>query len=228
MGFLRLHKKSRVERNALQVVDSVKLASVKRYFNGLTEESMARTIDEVALMRSAAPALENLQTVLETDLVLPLSRALSMTGLSPRMLSREFHISEILVEPSARVTKHVRTGIVSQTPLKLVPTKIRHLLGVAAMRRDLEVPTTNWQVYTHFDQVAPDAEWKSNDRTIAIEFDAGFYSPRSVQKKARMFQAAYQGGLIWGVCSERREQTVIRHLADVNLSTPTLVVNWQE
>jgi hypothetical protein len=228
MGFLRLSKKSRVERNALQVVDSVKLASVKRYFEGLTEESMARTIDEIALMRSAAPALDNLQTVLETDLVLPLSRALSMTGLSPRMLSREFHISEILVESSARVMGSVRTAIISPKPLSVEPTKVRHLLGVAAMRKDLNVPVEQWRVTTHLDQVSPDAEWTSDRGMVAVEFDAGFYSPRSIQRKARTFQAAYNGGLIWGVCSKQRETTVIGHLADVQLSTPSLVVNWRE
>jgi hypothetical protein len=189
---------------------------------------MAKTTDEIALMRSAAPALEALQTVLETDLVLPLSRALSMTGLSPRMLSREFHISEILVEPSAGVLSPVRTAVISPKPLNVEPTKVRHLLGVAAMRRDLGVATEHWSVYTHLDQVAPDAEWITDRGLAAIEFDAGFYSPRSIQKKARMFQAAYNGGLVWGVCSKQRQKTVTRHLADVKLSTPSLVVNWRE
>jgi hypothetical protein len=38
---------------------------------------------------------------------------------------------------SDRVTNPVRTNIVSQKRLNLEPTKVRHLLGVAAMRRDL-------------------------------------------------------------------------------------------
>jgi hypothetical protein len=189
---------------------------------------MARTTDEIALMRSAAPAIEALQTVLETDLVLPFSRALSMTGLSPRMLSREFHISEILIEPSAGVLSPVRTAIISPKPLNVEPTKVRHLLGVAAMRRDLEVPVEQWRVTTHLDQVSPDAEWTSDRGVIAGEFDAGFYSPRSIQRKARLFQAAYNGGLVWGVCSKQRETTVTGHLAVVKLSTPSLVVNWRE
>ncbi len=121
-----------------------------------------------------------------------------MTGLSPRSLSREFHVSELLVEPSARVTNPVRTNIISQKRLNLEPTKVRHLLGVAAMRRDLGVPTEDWRVTTHLDQVSPDAEWTRGERVVAIEFDAGFYSPRSIQRKARVFQAAYMGGLIWG------------------------------
>jgi hypothetical protein len=201
---------------------------VKRQINTLFEVNMAKTTDEIFLMRSAAPALEALQTVLETDLVLPLSRALSLTGLSPRMLSREFHISEILVEPSAGVLSPVRTAIISPKPLNVEPTKVRHLLGVAAMRRDLGVPVEQWRVTTHLDKVSPDAEWTTDRGTVAIEFDAGFYSPRSIQRKARLFQAAYNAGLIWGVCSKQRETTVIGHLADVKLSTPSLVINWRE
>ena len=107
---------------------------------------MLMTTGEREMIRSAAPALEALQTALETDIALPLSRALTMTGLSPRMLSRKFHLSSILVEPSAFVVPAVRTGVISQKPLKLVPTKVRHLLGVAAMRRDLKVSTEDWCV----------------------------------------------------------------------------------
>jgi hypothetical protein len=189
---------------------------------------MAMTNGERELARSAAPALEALQMVLETDIVLPLSRALSMTGLSPRMLSREFHISEILVESRAYVVPAVRTGIISEKPLNLKPTGIRHLLGVAAMRRNLNVAPEHWQVNTLVEQVSPDAEWTSPGGLVAIEFDVGFYSPRSIQRKARLFKAAYRGGLIWGVCSKSREQTVQGHLAVVQLSTPSIVVNWQE
>ena len=80
---------------------------------------MAKTTDEKTLMRSAAPALEALQTVLETDIVLPLYRAITMTGLSPRMLSRDFFVSDILVEPSANVVSPVKTGIISKKALTL-------------------------------------------------------------------------------------------------------------
>ena len=188
---------------------------------------MAKTRDEIVLTNSATPALEALRTVLETDIVLPLSRALTMTGLSLRMLSRDFFVSDILVEPSARMSA-VKTGIISQKALTLEPTKVRHLLGVAAMRRDLQVPTEDWKVTTHFDKVSPDAEWSSAAGLVAIEFDAGFYSERTIQRKARLFQAAYNGGLVWGVCTKTREATVARHLAVVQLSTPSLVVNWRE
>jgi hypothetical protein len=59
---------------------------------------MPMTTGEIQMQRSAVPALEALQTILEIDIGLPLSRALSMTGLSPRSLSREFHVSELPAE----------------------------------------------------------------------------------------------------------------------------------
>jgi hypothetical protein len=186
------------------------------------------TSGERQLMQAAEPALEVLRTALETDVVLPLPRVLAMTGLSHRMLSREFHISEILIETSANVSNVEPTGIVSPKPLTVHPNKVRHLLGIAAMRRELGVSTDNWSVYTHVDSVAPDAEWTKGNLVVAIEFDAGFYSTRSIQKKVRLFQAAYLGGVVWGSCTKRRDANVLGHLADAGLSTPSLVVNWRE
>jgi hypothetical protein len=188
---------------------------------------MPKTANQLQLEAEHAPSLERVHRDLSTDLVQPLSRVLAESGLSPRAISREFHVFDVFVETATHHARASRTTCVAVEPLERRATEIRHLLGIASMRRELGVPPEHWRLYEAYDPIAPDAEWRVPHGTIAIEFDAGSYSRQVIVTKTLQFGAAYRDQ-VWGMLGEARRATVLKHMAGTGRSPKSMVINWRE
>ena len=90
------------------------------------------------------------------------------------------------------------------------PNVIRHFVGVAQIRRVLGAPPETWTVEGGDDD-KPDALWRTHAGMVAVEFDAGSYSPGQVTSKAFSFR--HYAKQIWGSSSRKRTER-LRPLLD--------------
>ena len=76
--------------------------------------------------------------------------------------------------------REVRFGTLERKYAHLSASAVRHLAGVAEMRRLLRAPRNKWhsEAGTSFASEQPDALWKSEQGDVAIEYDAGSYSAK--------------------------------------------------
>ncbi len=112
-------------------------------------------------------------------------------------------IVEALIAPTARSSRWRWVSFVSLEPLTFEGFELRHLAGVAEMRHALHAEPRDWQVLGHAAQTSPDAIWQRGSETWAVEYDAGAYTMKTVQRKAQAFDAGFDGQ-VWGVPSEGR------------------------
>jgi hypothetical protein len=102
---------------------------------------------------------------------------------------------------------------------------LRHLAAVAEMRHLLGAPVERWQTLPWEQGEQPDAVWESPVGLVAVEYDAGSYSPATILRKAHAFEA-FQGQ-VWGSSSPQR----VAHLhtllpPEIKHQTPPLLVIW--
>jgi len=103
--------------------------------------------------------------------------------------------------------------------------RVGHLLGAAQVRLDLRVPLDQW----HSDAAAvgeterPDAFWRpGGNREIAVEYDTGAYSPETIRRKVKAFDA--YDGVVWACSSDRRRRRLRRTLGP--LGYQVIQVDW--
>jgi hypothetical protein len=116
-------------------------------------------------------------------------------------------ITPAFIAPTARSSRRRWVNFVSLEPLGLEGFELRHLTGVAEMRHMLRVEPRDWQVLGHAAETSPDAVWQRGLETWAVEYDAGAYTLKTVQRKARAFEAGFDGQ-VWGVASSERAQVL--------------------
>jgi hypothetical protein len=111
--------------------------------------------------------------------------------------------------------------------LSLPGTELRHLAGLAELRTMLSVPTTAW---TRHEGLAhskgrPDALWRKDEKTIAIEFDAGGYSEKKLVKKMLAFRA-WSHEQVWGSASEAHTELIESVAEKTFTPARVLIVDW--
>jgi hypothetical protein len=116
-------------------------------------------------------------------------------------------ITEAFIAPSARSSRRCAVNFVSLEGLKLEGFEWRHLAGIAEMRHVLQAEARDWRVLGHAAHTSPDAIWTRGLEVWAIEYDAGAYTLKTVARKARAFDAGFDGQ-IWGVPSRERAKTI--------------------
>jgi hypothetical protein len=103
---------------------------------------------------------------------------------------------------------------------------LRHLAGVAEMRRRLGVERSAWRsdAGTLFHRATPDAYWQDQTHIIAIEYDVGSYSTTQIVAKASAFTAF--AGQIWGCASKLRARRLSAILRMVDPQAVCLYAPW--
>jgi hypothetical protein len=163
--------------------------------------------------------MTDFKTALETDLALSERQVWKHHGLSlEQCRDLGMTIQSALIAPTVHRKARHPVQFVMLEPLSLEPFELRHLAGVAEMRRQLQAETRDWQVIQHAAQTSPDAIWWRGLETWAVEFDAGSYSRSVLLEKARAFQAGFDGQ-VWGVSSTSRTEM----LSKITDSTPVFI-----
>ena len=112
-------------------------------------------------------------------------------------------ITDAFIAPTTRSSRRRWVSFVSLEPLIFEGFELRHFAGVAEMRYALHAEARDWQVLGHAAQTSPDAIWQRGGESWAVEYDAGAYTMKTVIRKARAFDAGFDGQ-IWGVPSQGR------------------------
>jgi hypothetical protein len=154
--------------------------------------------------------LEALLEDLRVDLALSEGQVLAWYGLSLEklfptsgmsFLKNEALLREVLL-PEGRFLRKVR--FIALKGLKdAQATSLRHLAGVATMRRLLGVKE-GWRVNPGVGVDRPDALWGE----VAVEYDAGEYSVPTLRRKLGAFEG--YPAQVWGVASGRRRGLILR------------------
>lgn len=104
---------------------------------------------------------------------------------------------------------------------------VRHLTGVAEMRYLLGATHDAWvsEADKHHVRNEPDGVWSKPEGDVAIEYDAGSYSPKQIVDKLSAFQAGYSGQ-IWGSPSKQRVAHIKKLAADIESDLQVLYAPW--
>ena len=113
---------------------------------------------------------------------------------------------------------------------------LRHYAGIADIRQQLNASTKEWNLIARRirgGRREPDAFWYKDTTQeeayskgiIAVEFDAGSYSPNQLKQKLMSF-AVYQKQ-VWGSSSKKRVERIDRLAKELNVPNfEVLEVNW--
>lgn len=172
-------------------------------------------------------SLEGLREALEVDKALSLGQCQRHWGLGIEEL-REAGFYP--VEAQIGLTRHQRPQPVvfvcsSGSIARLHPNQLRHLAGVAEMRQLLAAPAQFWRSTAERERalLIPDAIWETPEGSVAIEFDAGSYSPRQIEEKVWRFSRGYVQQ-IWGTPSHLRQARLESHAQGFTLNV--VMANW--
>ncbi len=100
---------------------------------------------------------------------------------------------------------------------------LRHLAGLAEMRRLLGVPPEAWTLGAEPGSTIPDALWGD----VVVEYDAGEYPRPVLRNKLAAFErrAPLQ---VWGTVSDRRRELILRLAGEMSIRNlhQVLVAPW--
>jgi len=171
--------------------------------------------------------LEGLKEALEVDKALSLGQCWRRWGVG---LEEIKETGVHTVEAQIGLTRYQRPQSVvfvcsSRSVAKLHPNQLRHLAGVAEMRRILAATPDSWCSEAQRERalLIPDAVWKTPEGPVAIEFDAGSYSPKQVEQKVWRFSRNYIKQ-IWGTPGKLRQLRL--HGYARGLSLESIAVSW--
>ena len=102
--------------------------------------------------------------------------------------------------------------------------ELRHLAGLAAVRRKLGAAPEEWELdetVVHYD-ATPDARWRTPRGVWAVEYDVG-YDEQRVRKKLLGFGRAY-AGIVWGAPTRRRVERLGELVRQVGVQVPVRLV----
>ena len=166
---------------------------------------------------------------LEVDKVLSEGQLLRHYGCSVDSVPDDLHVfSAFLASTHHSMTyREVRFVTLERKYTCLSAAALRHLTGVAEMRRVLGASRSEWcsEAGTSFASEQPDAAWESPSGDIAIEYDTGSYSPKKIRQKIHTFKRFK--GQIWGSSSQRRVKHLETFLLEAGkLSQPIFAPWW--
>jgi len=175
-----------------------------------------------------------LRQALEVDRALTLEQAARWYGVRrPADLPLGVFLREVELRPgrdsvpsaAARVAFLVREG---SPEAELEGFELRHLAGLAAMRRHLRAAPEEWRLdetVVHYDST-PDALWYPRGGGVwAVEYDVG-YDRKRVRAKLRAFARNYTG-VVWGVHAKERARTVSALALELGVSLRLVVAPWR-
>ena len=101
---------------------------------------------------------------------------------------------------------------------RLESSSLRHLAGIAEMRRVLKADTDHWTslAAARRQPRMPDALWETTRGCVAVEYDVGSYSPTQIQEKVKSFKRYV--GQVWGTPSQERMKHLNHLLQSANPS----------
>lgn len=173
-------------------------------------------------------ATKTLLLDLETDRVLSVGQVARHYGLELSTIPTDAFIFDAFLAPTHHSMDYRRVRFVTlERKVTQLPTApLRHLAGIAEMRRLLRAPREQWrsEAGTPFASGVPDALWSSSNGDIAIEYDAGSYSASKITSKALAYKR-YKGQ-IWGSPSRRRVAHLTILLQEVGEFVPSMFAPW--
>jgi hypothetical protein len=106
--------------------------------------------------------------------------------------------------------------------------QLRHLAGVAEMRKMLGELPGAWESSAQRQRalLLPDALWHTKGGVVAIEFDAGSYSPKQIEEKVWGYSRNY-ARQVWGTPTELRRGRLEHQLKKLGAKPPrVLLTTW--
>lgn len=171
--------------------------------------------------------IEQLRTDLTVDRALSEGQVLRHYGISVAALNG-FALAEAYLAVTRGSYRHQHTNFVV-CPARLrqaTGPSLRHLAGVAEMRRLLGAAPEQWESVAEARHrlYIPDAVWSTPEGTVAIEYDVGSYTPRQVLTKARTFDSYTRQ--IWGAPTLARTRHLGHLLAAGGLRATAITAVW--
>lgn len=175
-----------------------------------------------------AIATEEISLDLEVDKALSEGQFTRHFGINIDQLSKPFLTFDAYLAPTHHSTSYrqIRFVTLERKITCLSANALRHLAGVAEMRWLLEVSRDQWQseAQAAFASEVPDAIWHCAQGDIAIEYDAGSYSPTKITSKIFAFKHYYDQ--IWGSPSQRRVEHLKTFLQQAERYTLPILAQW--
>ena len=173
-------------------------------------------------------ATEALRLDLEPDQVLSFGQVARHYGLTLSKLPNDVFVFDAFLAPTHHSMAYQRVQFVTleRKVARYPAASLRHLAGIAEMRRLIGAPREQWcsEASKRFTSEMPDAVWASPRGNVAVEYDAGSYSPSKIASKALAFKN-YEGQ-VWGSPSRRRVAHLTALLQNVNEFTPPIFAPW--
>lgn len=173
--------------------------------------------------------LEQLARDLQTDGALSGGQVHRHYGLSHDCLE-DTHLSLVtaFLAPTQGSTCYREMQFVTPSPklARLNAASLRHLAGVAELRRILGADPSNWQsrAAARYRPHTPDALWQTPRGIFAIEYDVGSYSRSQILRKGSTFRR-YKGQ-IWGTPSRPRVRHLWHLLQPVDRRSVVIYASW--
>ncbi len=177
-------------------------------------------------------SLRRLRADLLVDHALSLNQVARVYDLGVADLATpDFFLSKARLSKSCKsvVEDEVSFVLLNAELSSLAGFRLRHLAGVAAMRHGLQVSTEDWvsDASGVHGTKQPDAVWSVGHSVSAIEYDAGWYSIKSLRAKLEAFQMIFSHQ-IWGCPSTARSNTLKRLANEMGCSDrfEVMVAPW--
>lgn len=167
-----------------------------------------------------------LERDLEIDRALSAGQLARHHGLTLEKVQECVHVFERSLAPThgSRTFRPVRFVSLEGSLSGARGSELRHLAGLAEMRRMLGANPEVWRHKSDLGGEQPDALWDSPEGAVAVEFDAGSYSPAQILAKVKYFTR--HAAQVWGSPSRIRARHLTGFLEVVGETRATLVARW--
>ena len=173
--------------------------------------------------------LDQLLINLETDQAISEAQLRRHYALEiPDLKADDFTLVKAFLAPSQGSFNYRKVTFIglSSKLKRLEASSLRHLAGIAEMRRILAADTNNWTslAAARRQPHKPDALWVTARGLVGIEYDIGSYSPVQISEKARSFKRyAWQ---VWGTPSGERAKHLRFLLRQVDCHYEVYRAGW--
>jgi hypothetical protein len=166
---------------------------------------------------------------LVVDKVLSLGQCERHYGLIPKHLDRDLYRKTVFVKQtnySRRAQRHTFVTANGKTR-DLQKSMLRHLAGVAELRRILDAPADEWSSSAERQNalLVPDGVWRRGKDHIAVEYDTGSYSDFQLYKKITRYRRKYDAQ-VWGTPSTKRQQLLSELLQKYDCEGSVFLAYW--
>lgn len=188
------------------------------------------TLETLMLPRKAR--IERAELALDCDGVLTSQQLIKHFGLTTQDLSGRLATSTILRPKGKSTATEVQTNvIIANKKLIHVPENtLAHRIGLSETRQTLSIEPDpeRWVIEpgTREGYEKPDARFiDENGEQHAVEYDAGWYSYPTIEKKLDSFQSLGYTNVIYAVATPLRGKNVYERFA-AKLPNPPILAKW--